>query len=139
MTLDEEKQWSHRSFWDFQTGGVWQEPQVFTDDLLRPLVHEFDIPNDLLVKVQVVLDFGARSFLADAERAEVDNTEVRKHLEALRKSAEKLRKVIDEAPPEVWQTLNNSAAGRTLGRARYPRLREIWDASGVNRAEFAGG
>ena len=123
MTLDEEKEWLDRSFWTFATGGVPQELQVFKDHVLRPLIHEFDIPNDLAAKVQGELDCGAQAFLASAQRAKDDSAELRKQLETMRKSAEKLRNLINEAPPEVWQLLNNSAAGRTLGGAPYPRIR----------------
>lgn len=106
-------------------GGVPKKTRFFNLDNTQELREKYAIPEEFLMVVLLVFEFGALGYWKASERSDEDKKARRKDLREVERASVKLIAVLDELPPETSQVLKEAKVAR---RFRLHPMKDVVQA-----------
>ena len=101
---------------------------VFTPEIMDQIGADFDLPAEVRDGVALLLEFGAREYASETERAALGFERVRKELRALEQAANAITRALEYLSPDTQRILQEAGVGRTLIGSDLPRVSMLADS-----------
>jgi hypothetical protein len=95
---------------------------LFTPEIMDQIGVDYCIPVEMRDEIGLALEFGAREYAFETQRAALDFEGIRKDLRALDKAAKSMLSALETISPDTQRILHEAGVGRTLKELDLPRV-----------------